>query len=302
MKVISFNTNINILDIKTNVMCLGMFDGLHYGHMKIIKQAQRLKTQGNLKLSVLTLSESINDLFNKVDTKIVSNNQKILQFKKLNFDYYFEFKVTKESIKTNTKTFLDYIKFTLKATKIVVGFDFRFGHNASGNIEDIIKYFGKNNVFVINKQNYYSSKFSSSTIRQFLCDKRIIQANHLLMNPYSFEGIVVHGTKHGRIINFRTINLVVQLPLLIPMGVYCTKTIINNQNYYSISCYYKKENQPIIETYILNFNKNIYGKNVKIEFYYFIRNNISIKCIYELIPLIKQDLYETKQFFKLKIN
>ena len=281
----------NYLDIKENKtnLVLGFFDGIHEGHMKLILEAM----YGYRNVSILTFIHS----FKNDDEVIMSNKQKEEIFKEIGIStiYYLDYDEYLKNMEP-----IDFINLILKRInphQIICGSDYRFGKNALGDIYLLKKEFPSLNVvpfvyFSFNKQ----MKVSSTVIKDLIKVGKIKEANEYLYQDYEIEGEVVKGLGNGSKLLFPTINLKLTTNYVLPKnGVYKTKVYLNDLVYDSITNVgihptIDKLNEVSIETHILNFNKDIYGKFVRIRFMDFIRDEKKFNSIEELKKQIQLDI------------
>ena len=186
---------------------------------------------------------------------------------------------------------------------IIVGKDFRFGINASGNIDTLKSY--KNCIYDVHSidiESIKNQKISSTAIKDFLKLGLIKDANKYLGRKYYIKGMVVEGDKRGRQIGFPTTNLKTDWNFLPMNGVYVTNITHDNQVYDGITnigyrpTFEKKE--LLIESNIFDFNESIYGENIKIDFIERIRSEKKFDSVEELIENIKKDVSYAKEVFK----
>ncbi len=277
---------------KRHIACMGFFDGLHIGHKSIIDKAKELKKQfPEYELSLITINQ-------KADSKsIFQSKNKIKIFKEQSFDNYFEIILNKKNTLVKKEDFILFLKNQINIAKIVIGPDYSFGYKAEGDAKDLKTAFN-DNLFIIPFVQKDNIKVSTTLIKEMLKDKKIKEANELMHEKYNYISTIIHGNKNGRKINYPTINMLTKEKLLIPYGIFITNTVIKNKTYKSITCYYSKNNFILLETFILDFKQYVYGQEAKIIFLKFIRDNKPIKSIFDLIPLINNDLKITLKYFQ----
>ncbi len=303
MKIINFKYNQTLdFNFEPLVLCVGSFSCIHTGHQQLIKKTQQIAQQDHFKACVLTFEPSIKAFLKKENHQIWPLWQKKEWFKKHNFAYYINYEANQLSVKVSPQQFIRLLQKKFNVKKIVVGEDFVFGFQAQGNIKDLAQAFGKDNLIVIKHHMHQEAqKTSSSTIRTLLVNHDIVSANKLMVEPFKFKGIIVEGRKLGRTINFPTINQEVTVKQPISFGVYVSQIRLNNKNYYGITDYYAREKKTLIETYLFNFKANAYGKIATISFLKYLRANVAITQLNELIPYLKKDEQEAKKFLKNKV-
>lgn len=249
--------------------------------MEIKKQYNHLATL------FFTMSQSVSDFLQQTNTKIVDNHSKQQIVEKLGFDYYLEVPLSTTFINLSVQQFLIILKKQFNITKIVIGSDFRFGKNSEGDFNDIIAFFDQENVYLITRQD---NLLSSTTIRNFLLEYDLASANKLLYEDYNLRGEVKPGKQLGRTINFPTANIYLPQKVILPYGVYVTETLAQGKLYSSMTSYRLFEGKEVVETYLLNVNLDLYGQEIIVYFKKYLRENIKINNLAELVTLLEQDL------------
>jgi len=288
---------------------LGTFDGLHIGHVKIIKQLVKDAKERNLKSVVYTFKNHPLSLNHSIETPstIFKLDYKKEILEKLGVDIliFLTFDDDQKNIEPNY--FIEEILVKkLRMKHLVVGYDYHFGKKAKGNTELLIKssrkYHYSYDIVDPIKKDYV--RVSSTLIRKLLANGKIKDANYYLGRPYSLEGKVIDGEKIGRKIGYPTANLELDnnFAILKP-GVYITKTLLDGEFYYSVTNVgfnpTLKQSEFSVETYILDFDQSIYGKHIRVDFYKKIRDELKFKDVEELKEYIRWDVYNTKKFFNL---
>ena len=194
----------------------------------------------------------------------------------------------------------------LGAKKIIVGHDFTFARNKEGNI-DLLKELSKKNGFlleIVNPVKIDDIRISSSYIRKLILDGKVEDARKYLGRNYKLSGEVIHSKKLGRTIGFPTANISIDENIIIPkVGIYATKVYVNGTIYYgATNVGYNPTvngNKLSIETNILEFNDDIYGKIITIEFLERIRDEKKFNGIEELKEQLQKD---TKYIYKVYLQ
>lgn len=256
-----------------------------------------IKAKQDLAALFFTMSQSVSDFLNHTNTKLLDNHSKQEIAAKLGFDYYLAVPVTREFMNLSAQQFLTILKERFNVIKIVIGSDFRFGKNREGDFNQIITFFGKENVYLIPRQDNF---FSSTTIRNLLLNHDLPAANKLLYEDYHLCGEVKKGNQLGRTINFPTANIYLPQKVILPYGVYITETCVAGNLYQSMTSYRLFEGQEVVETYLLDVNLDLYGQEIVVYFKKYLRKNIKINDLTELVALLKQDLADTLAFFANK--
>lgn len=291
------------------MITIGTFDGVHMGHKKILDKVISEAKLRNEESIVLTfyphprfiLNENANvRLLNTIDEKADLLNKTGLTSLIIHpFDKKFADLSAEEFIK---KILIDQ----LNVSKIIIGYDHRFGKNRSADINDLIQFGAKYNFDVeqISAQELNDIAISSTKIRTALINGEITLANNYLGYPYSFSGKVIKGNQLGRTIGFPTANIQInEFFKLIPKnGVYIVKCLVNKQ---SVNGIMNIGNRPTlngtsqsIEVHLLNFDQSIYDSEITVELLEFIRNEQKFENLEALKHQIEKDKLQAIQYLK----
>lgn len=283
--------------IKTDieVTCIGAFDGLHKGHLELINKTK----EDNNNFQIVTFNQIPKIYFNKNLKPLLDSEKRIQIFKKLKPTnlIYLKFDEINE---ISSDEFLKFLDKNLKTKKIVVGKDFKFGKNRSGDVNNIISYFGKENVILLPDYLIDNEKVSSTKIRKYLDMGYIDKANKFLGRDYELSGLVVKGMKLGSKIGFPTANLQLDYDIYLPkFGVYAISCIVGKNTFDGIlniglTPTVNDKKKVKIEAHLFDFDKDIYGKNIIIQIKKFIREEIKFNSIDKLIKQINIDISSVK--------
>ena len=282
-----------------SAVALGKFDGLHRGHQLIFDQLLEYKKQRYQTVVFSFDRPPVNTLKSENYHMIYSKEEKERLLAKKGMDVLIEHPFTKEFSKLSPRDFVTEVLIKKVGMKIlVVGDDCGFGYKRQGNVE-LLKEMQKEYDFkliVIPKLELNGGIVSSSRIRSLLREARIEEANSLLSSPFLVYGPVVQGNHMGQdILGVPTAN---QIPnpekLLPPNGVYVSRITIKNQVYYGISNIGVKptiegKKHMGVETYILDFDKNIYHKPISVELLCFKRPEMKFESLDCLSRQMKED-------------
>lgn len=281
-----------------NYVALGSFDGLHLGHLSLIKKVKELASENNGNSVVFTFKNHPRNLIkpNEKVELLMTNDEKIKVLEKEHIDIL-AFKTFDENImKMQPEDFIKWICEDYNAKGIVVGFNFKFGYKNLGDVEFLSKFKQKYNykLIVMDPYKIDNEIISSTKIRQELKRGNVEKVSKMLSRPYLLTGKVIHGKKLGRTIGFPTVNMDFDSNKIIPdKGVYYTNIEINGKKFKGIT---SVGNNPTvngqnltIETHVLNFNKDIYGEEVTLYFISKMREEIKFNSISELKEQLKKD-------------
>lgn len=304
--MIIFESLDEIKDLEPTAVALGNFDGVHYGHQELIKKAVAKAKKDNLKSAVFTFSNHPKDLLPGV-TKvkcILAQRDKYEIIESLGVDYLFSIPFTTEIMTMDRRDFVEKLlieKFNMHAA--FCGFNYRFGFKAGGN-PDFLREVGKEDHFDVEEMDAYKINdniVSSSFIRTLIASGQVEQCETYMGRNYFIGGEVVVGNKLGRTIGFPTSNLVIDPDMVTPPnGVYITYCTYNGVRYPSVTNVgikptigtYKKN----VETHIFNFDKELYGKEIEVEFLKKTRDEVKFDDIQELSDQILRDCREAKEY------
>lgn len=280
------------------VIALGYFDSLHIGHRKVIKSAKTLAEKLNAHLMVFTFAGNLRATLNGQSEKYVySLTERQALLTKMGVDSVYFAPISKDFLSLTREEFLDKINSEYRILGYVCGEDYRFGKNASGDVNTLIEY-AKNNsqqVEIVEKVCVENEKVSTSLIKRLLGSGDIEKVNQLLGENYFIFGKVIHDRGVGKNLGFPTANINVESQKqLLKSGVYSGKVLVDNCEYNAvINC----GNRPTfslddvkVEAYLIGFNGDLYDKEIKIIFTRFIREIFKFNNREELINQLKKDV------------
>jgi len=285
---------------------IGMFDGLHLGHLKVIEGCLSTAQLNQLKTCVITFSNHPADHFTgKRNELLMPMQEKIEAFKNFGIDYLVIIPFDAYIVELPAKNFIqEHLIDRLKAKKVVLGYDNHFGKNREGSISYINEHFSD----VIESISIDVAKVdevivSSSQIKKYLSEGDITKANAMLGLPYSVSGNVVHGNQNGRKIGFPTANMALNADnKFIPqLGVYLCRVHIEAGQFYGLTNMgyrptLNKDDGIHIETHLLDFDEDIYGQRIEIQFIEKIRSEKRFDSFEDLKNQITADLAWAKLY------
>ena len=294
----------NLKKITRSIILIGNFDGVHLGHKKLFKEAQKYKKKYKLKIGVLTFEPMPKMFFNKSlkNFKISSLEQKMRLMKNLNIDFLINKKFDKNFSSTKSINFIkNIISKKLKTKFIFVSDNFKFGKNREGDVKQLKSFQNELNYKLIKPKPVKIQKkiVSSTLIRKSLEKGKLDLANKLLDRKWTIEGKVKKGRQLGRKIGFPTCNIDIENYLIPCLGVYAVRVHANGKKYKGIANlgYRPTFNQKkiLLEVHLFNFSGNLYNKYLRVEFLKFIRKEKKFKNIEQLKKQIKIDLIKAKK-------
>lgn len=287
-------------------LSIGMFDGVHLGHQSIISKLNKIAAEKGLESAILTFWPHPRKVFNpEFDLKllnIIEEKKYLLQKNHLQHLFLKEFD---EQFRNLTGE--DFVKQILveklKVQHLIIGYDHTFGKNKSGDFS-LLKKMGPELGFEVEQVEaviHKEANISSTQIRNALADGNIILANKMLGYNYSISGKVIHGKKIGRTIGYPTANIEVDAIKLLPKkGAYIVEVFVRNEHYkgmLSIGTNPTVNGQKVtVEVYILDFNADIYGEEISVNFREFLHEEIKFESLEKLIEQLDLDKIMTKNF------
>lgn len=278
MKIINDTLDFRIPE--NSAVTLGKFDGIHKGHQKLMRKILEKKAQG-LQSVVFTFGQMPGTVFlgNKGRT-ILTKAERQRHLEQMGIDYMIECPFVPEIISMEPENFIkEVLVGQLHASYIAVGPDFRYGHHRRGD-DELLKKMSRTygyEVEVFEKECLKGQEISSTYVRKMLEAGEMETVEQLLGYPYYVSGIIVRGHQIGRTIGIPTINILPdEEKMLPPNGVYFTKTMIEGQQVFGITNIGVKptvsgNEAKGIETHLFDFDGDLYGRNLTVEFYAFER-------------------------------
>ena len=292
-----FDLDFNEFDLSPKAVSLGNFDGVHKGHQKLMKENIKISKEKNLMPSVLLFKENTKNILNGEREYLTSLEDKIEILKNLGIECFCLLEFSDKFKDLSPYEFIEEILYKKLNTKyVIVGDNYRFGKMAKGDIKTLKKYeedFAYKTK-VVDFELDDGKIINSTDIRQMVREGKIEKANKDLGHPFKMQGKVIKGAQRGRLLNFPTANLKPSFKYVTAKsGVYFTRVNIDRDFYYALTDIGTNptfENKKMkIETYIMDFSKDIYGKNISIEFLEYLRPDYKFNSPEELINQMEKD-------------
>lgn len=294
-------------DRKPLALSLGMFDGVHLGHQSIINALHEVSSEKGLESAILTFWPHPRLVFNpNEDLKLLNTlEEKSQLLSSFDIENLFLKEFDEEFRNLSGEEFVRQILADkLNVKHLIVGYDHVFGKNRSGNFELLEKLAPELGFEVVQMEavNIHNKNISSTKVRNALLEGHIKEANELLGYHYPVSGTVTYGKKLGRTIGYPTANIEVnRLKLLPKKGAYITDVFIDGEQYQgmlSIGTNPTVEGTDLTtEVYILDFDQDIYGKEITVAFREFLHEEIKFESIEKLIERLDEDKRLTEEFY-----
>ena len=304
-----FNSLDKIKDIPPCSIALGNFDGVHVGHQALISQAVEKGKEIGIKSGVFTFSNHPKNLFagENLIKNIIYQEEKAALIERLGVDYLFNIEFTWEISRMEPVDFIDRLLVEkMNMREAFCGFNYRFGYQAAGN-PSILRKEGLEKGYNVNEippVTIDGDVVSSTLIRGLIKAGEMEECEKYLGRKYSIGGEVVVGNRLGRKIGFPTSNIMIDENMVTPPnGVYITYCIYNKEKYPSVTNVGVKPTigsfKKNMETHIFNFDRELYGKMIKVEFLKMTRDEVKFDSVEELSQQIVKDCQMAKAYHGL---
>jgi riboflavin kinase/FMN adenylyltransferase len=293
-------------NIKNPIVTVGTFDGVHFGHQKIIQRLQKIAKKNNGESVLLTFDPHPRKiLLNDQGLKLIHTiNEKINILENLGLDHLVIYPFTLEFSKFSAKRYIDELLIQKLGTHtLVIGYDHHFGNDREGNI-DLLKKYEKSNPFYLEEIKAHEIeeiKISSTKVRSAIEKGNIHLVNDYCGHFYEFSGEVVHGNGIGKTIGTPTANIKLNSnEKIIPLdGVYAVICQIKDANYKGIMNIGFKptvdEGQKrTVEIHLFDYEKDIYGQDLRTKVIERIRDEVKFNSLKELKSQILKDNEKAK--------
>jgi riboflavin kinase/FMN adenylyltransferase len=293
---------------KEKVIALGYFDGLHIGHQKVIQTAVDQAREKGMQAAVMTFHPHPSMVLKKLkkrDNYLTPPEEKADVLAGLGVDLVYFVTFDDAFSQLSPQDFIDQYLIKLHAKHIVAGFDFTFGKMAKGDMSNIGEYSRKMFTHtVVSKVERDGEKISTTRIRELILNGDTEHAARYIGRPYEMQGVVVHGDKRGRTLGFPTANLQFKDPYVHPAkGIYAVKMKVDNTWYNGLAnvgtrpTFYTDGKSITIEVYLLDFNQDIYDKEVAVNWFKRLRPEEKFDNVDDLIKQMKQDEVDARAYF-----
>ena len=281
------------------VLCLGNFDGVHSGHRQIIKEALKIKASNpDFKCGVWFFEDPLS----KPHPTIFSTEQKLECFARLGLDVAVLADFGSVRGLSPNAFIEDILKRDCGCVHALCGENFRFGAGASADAERLCELM-EGNATVVPLLKEDGVIVSSTLIASLLSEGEIEHANRLLGDRFYFQGKILHGKALGRTLGFPTTNQALPQSFPLKSGVYATLCRIDQKEYYGITNLgsrptVDRECEKNLETYLLDFSDDCYGKDMRVEFISRLRDETKFPSLDALRAQIAKDVEALSMLIK----
>lgn len=285
---------------KKSVIAIGNFDGVHLGHQKIFKEVYSESKKISGESVVITFYKHTLYFFKPQNPPLIITplNKKIELISKNNIENLILINFTEKFANLSAEKFVKEILCKkLNVKYIVIGYDFKFGYGGKGNATTLNE-IGREcnfNVNIVEPLKIDDEIISSSAIRRYISQGELEKVSKMLGRRYSIDGIVVKGAGRGKKIGFPTANIKSEEKVFLKNGVYSVFVYIGKEKYLgALSCgtnpTFQTSGNKVIEVHLINFDKEIYGSEITVEFIERLRDEIHFDNVSSLIKQIEKDI------------
>jgi riboflavin kinase/FMN adenylyltransferase len=286
------------------VVAIGNFDGVHRGHQAVLERARAMAERMGRPLVAMTFEPHPRSYFQPTATifRLTPPSAKIRVFDALGVDgvivLTFEARLAAMSAEDFVKTIL---VDRLAIAGATVGWDFHFGHKRQGS-PAFLADAGARHGFPVEIVEHFDDEagatISSSRIRDALADGDLGLANGLLGYRWFVEGVIVDGDKRGRTLNFPTANMRLTPDVRLKHGVYAVTFTVDGVTHMGAANYGRRpqfdNGAPVLETYVLDFSGDLYGKTVRVGFVSYLRPELKFESLDGLLQQMATDCDEAR--------
>lgn len=289
------------------IFALGFFDGVHLGHQALLRECRELAQSLACETAAITFDQHPRTLFSDRAPALLSTlRDRQWLLRQYGMSHVHCLPVTSDVMATPWADFLEHL-LAQGAVGFVCGDDFRFGHRGAGNAENLRRFCAQRNLpcVIVPEQTLNGQRISSTRIRALMEGGEMEAATQFLGHPHILTGAVIHGQQLGRRLGVPTANLLIPPNLAVPkFGVYACRTVIDGSVFCAVA---NVGTRPTVggsgitvEPWILDFDGDLYGREIRLEFYRFLRPERNFESLAALQQQIHADAAETRRYFESK--
>lgn len=294
-------------------LTIGNFDGVHLGHQAMIARLKRAARRLGVVACVMTFEPHPREVLtpDHAPARLTNLREKLVQLARLGVDRVQICRFDRAFANITAKSFVTHILLQeMDVRWLLIGEDFRFGARRSGNIDLLQQYFvdtGKRELEVMAPVMLDDQRVSSTAIRHALVDGNLAWAAELLGRPFSISGRVVGGLKLGKKLGFPTANIHLKDRYPLPNGIFVVEANWRNDSNVvqrvrgvaslGVRPTILESAHPVLEAHLFDFDGDIYGKHLQIEFLHRLRDEQKFPDMTTLVAQIEQDVVDAKAYF-----
>ena len=289
---------------KNMIFALGFFDGVHRGHQTLLGECVRLAGELGCETAAITFERHPHALFRSDVPPLLSTlRDRLRLLQRYGVEHVYPFPVDEKVMSTSWEDFLEQL-LQCGAAGFVCGHDFRFGRRGAGDAEKLRQFCEERGLHcvIVPEQMLGGVRISSSYIRKQIGEGDMATAVRYLGHGHMLTGTVVAGRKLGRRLGFPTANIELPEGCIVPRhGVYACRAFVGEKGYMAVCNVGSRPtvegHQVRTETWILDFSGDLYGQDVTLEFFFFLRPEQRFGSVEELKEAVLRDAEMTRKFF-----
>ena len=292
-----------------SAVAIGVFDGLHSGHQKVLERLSRVAARHKVSSTVVTFDPHPAAVLapDRAPLQIATLAQRLEGLERLGIHQVRLLRFDDALALESAPSFVERVLVAqLKTRHIVVGEDFHFGHNREGDVEFLARE-GAQHGFAIEPAPIFGDghRWSSTSVRQFLQSANLEKANQTLGRPFTLRGEVVHGDARGRELGFPTANLKVSERQILPgIGIYAGAVRTSDALWWpgAISVgtrpQFYDDGSILVEVHLPGFNADLYDQVIDVAFLKHLRGEMTFSGVEELVAQIDEDVAQTRVIYE----
>lgn len=295
-------------DLKPLALTIGNFDGVHLGHQALLQRLQQAAQAHGLETAAMVFEPHPREFFapQQAPTRLTSLREKTEMFRALGLDRMLVCNFTQEFAQMSAEDFINALHEKLAAKYVLIGDDFRFGSGRAGDF-GLMQKIGEQHGFEVESMHsvlHDDVRISSTAVREALVRGRLDIAERYLGRSYSISGHVEHGNKMGRQLGFPTANIQLQHNRLPLSGIFVVRVRIEDGDWLrgaaslGVRPTVAANGMPVLEVHLLDFDEEIYGKHLHVEFLHKLRDEEKYPDLESLTRQIALDVEHAKQWFE----
>jgi riboflavin kinase / FMN adenylyltransferase len=291
--------------LENSWLAIGVFDGVHRGHQQILRRLATGAHEYGAPAVVLTFHPHPAMIFGRGEIRLLTlPDERAELLASLGVDVVVTHPFDREFANTTAFDFMNLLKQHLGIQHVVLGYDSTVGKNREGNAARLVEIGSElgYTVEVVPALSDESGVISSTEIRKLVATGNVTEAAHLMGHPYSLHGPVAHGDKRGRTINVPTANIEYSPDKLIPAnGIYACRVYLQGGEYQAavnigVNPTFTPDKQTSnVEAHLLDFRREIYGEDVRLEFIARLRDELRFDSVDKLLEQIWKDIDDTRR-------
>lgn len=291
--------------MKRKIYALGFFDGVHAAHQALLRECVALARRMDAIPAAITFNKHPKAMYtDQIPPLITATEERIDLLQSYGIEDVYVLPVSRETMVKHWRTFLNELQ-KQGAAGFVCGDDFRFGHKGIGDAEKLRSFCRDRGMpcIIVQEQTFDGSRISSTRIRRLLEAGDLEGANRLLGHPHILSGYVVPGRHIGRTIGVPTANILLPDGVMIPkLGVYACTCVIEGKTHITVTNVGHRPtvggHQTRAESWILDFEGDLYGKHITLQFHKFLRPEQKFGSLEELKTQIQADAAEAYKLLR----